>query len=59
LTGFSGGIQSMQIARGVRLERAESKPWDLNRFIPAWESDSLLECLSFSRLMNKKLFDRY
>jgi hypothetical protein len=49
----------MQIARGVRLERAESKPWDLNRFIPAWESDSLLECLSFSRLMNKKLFDRY
>src|SRR5437588_7090284 len=39
LTVAAFGVQSQGIARGVRRGRAESKPWDLIRFIPAWESE--------------------
>src|SRR5438876_825501 len=35
-------IQSLVIARGVRAKRAESRPWDLIRLIPAWESEPFL-----------------
>jgi len=38
------------IARGARRSRAESKPWDLIRVMPAWESEShLLELYDFIR----------
>jgi len=44
---------------GVSARRAESRPWDLIRFIPAWESEPSTQSLTFGKTQEKSTRSKY